>query len=144
MENLGEFIQGLFPDNGSDDALGFVPVVFYHPEMDYLMYINEDCSYVADRISRFLTVLWHPSEPGKLIGLKLKGFRLMYERVRESAALTDAEFPLFISWLSLALYRSAEELIDEHERRRLKEVSAIARKIVGNAEIPSKVWKEAA
>jgi hypothetical protein len=112
--------------------------------MDYLMYVNEDCSYVADRVSRFITVLWHPSERDKLIGFKLKGFRRMYNRVRESAAMTDDEFPQLIRWLTLALYRSAEEVIDDHEKQRLQQVSAIVRQVAGGFRIPEKELAKAA
>ena len=131
MEEIGEFIGDLF----TDDSNTFEPIAFYNPEMDYLMYINEDCSYRADRISRALTVLWHPYEEKKLIGFKLKGFRLMFNRVKDTSAISEDQFPDIMQWLTLAIYRSAEEIIAEHEKQRLREISALARQLAGNYRI---------
>src|SRR4051794_18428248 len=39
-------------------------------------------AYRADRVDRFLTLLWHPYED-RAVGVKLKGFRFIFERMRE-------------------------------------------------------------
>ena len=142
MDNLGEFISGLYPAGAEADE--FVPVVFYYLHMDYLMYIREDCSYRADRISRFLTVLWHPYEADKLVGIKLKGFRKMFNRVRESAALDEEEFTQLIRWLGIAIRKSAEEMIEEHEKIRLGEIAGPLREFAEGVSVPESELEKAA
>ncbi|MCH8843253.1 MAG: hypothetical protein IID61_09780 [SAR324 cluster bacterium] len=141
MDNIGNFINDLYSRTGDDE---FVPVVFYYPEMDYLMYIREDCSYRADRISRFITVLWHPHEEEKLVGIKLKGFRKMFNHAKETSALSEGEFTQLIRWLSLALYRSGEELIEEHERNKFQKISPQLREIAEGVSVPEPELQKAA
>lgn len=143
MDNLGELMGGLFPDD-STNPQSFQPVAFYHPEMDYLMYVNEDCSFRADRLSRFVTVLWHPHEEGKLVGVKLKGFRKMFLQAKGGGALSEDEFRQFIRWLAIALYCSAGEAIDDRERARLKELSEKARQVVSGVRISDEELAKAA
>ena len=64
---------------------GFRPVARYYPPMDFLLYLKEDCSYRADRVDQFLTLLWHPYKD-ELVGIKLKGIRFIYEKNKERLA----------------------------------------------------------
>ena len=43
----------------------------YYEPMDFILYLQEDVPYRADRIDYFLTLLWHPYEP-HAIGIKPK------------------------------------------------------------------------
>ena len=36
-----------------DSQSQFQPVAKYYPEMDFMLYLNEDCSYRADRVDQF-------------------------------------------------------------------------------------------
>jgi hypothetical protein len=63
--------------NFSPGNAGFSPKACYHRSMDFLIYLNEDCSYRADRVDQFLTLLWHPHEE-RLVGIKLKGFLALF------------------------------------------------------------------
>ena len=55
---------------------------WYYAPMDVVLYLEEDVAYRADRVDRFLTLLWHPYEK-RAIGIKLKGFRFIYDRMCE-------------------------------------------------------------
>lgn len=133
MDNLGDFISELYSEAPDGE---FSPLVFYYPEMDYLMYIREDCSYRADRISRFLTVLWHPHEDDKIVGIKLKGFQKMFTQLKDLYALEEEEFTDLLRWASFALYKSTEELIEEHEKQRLQKVRRRVEEIAKGVVVP--------
>lgn len=45
----------------------------YYRTMDFLEYVSEDTTVVADRIDDFLTVLW-AADDRRLVGFRLKGF----------------------------------------------------------------------
>ena len=74
---MANFVEGLMPHGWTPKKGEFKPLARYFPEMDFLIYLNEDCSYRADRVDAFLTVLWHP-ERDALVGIKLKGFRFLF------------------------------------------------------------------
>ena len=75
----------------------------YDRGMDHLVYLTEDVSYVADRVDRFLTILWHPSE-NRLVGIKLKGFRYLFTTVRATwKHLTERHFSQVITLVEFAM-----------------------------------------
>jgi hypothetical protein len=59
----------------------FVPKAQYMPESDYLCYLSEDCAYRADRVDKYLTLLWAPDSMTRLVGIKLKGFLSVFRSV---------------------------------------------------------------
>ena len=65
MTYLDQLLGGSGPAREGE----FSPVSRYYPEMDYLLYLKEDCSYRADRVDGVLTLLWHPYRE-QLVGLR--------------------------------------------------------------------------
>ena len=61
------------------DISPFEPRALYYETMDFLLYLQEDLPYRADRIDPFLTLLWHPYED-RAIGVKIKGFRFLFDK----------------------------------------------------------------
>jgi hypothetical protein len=73
---------------------GFSPKACYHQSMDFLIYLNEDCSYRADRVDKFLTLLWHPNEE-RLVGIKLKSFLALFNAANVFlGSSTESPIPL--------------------------------------------------
>ena len=78
----------------------------------------QDCSYRAERIDQFLTVLWHPYEE-KLVGIKIKGFGFLFERVKSILNLKDEHFFPVIKALEAAVVGGmAEAIMSRHEQER--------------------------
>lgn len=73
---MTSFMEQLSP-SWNPDSDGFRPVARYYPAMDHLLYLNEDCTYRADRVDEWLTLLWHPYK-WELVGIKLKGIRAIF------------------------------------------------------------------
>lgn len=88
--------RGWTPSNAE-----FRPVASYFPEMDYVLYLREDCAFREDRIDRILTLLWHPYER-RAVGVHLKGFRAFYELIRANISPNmKEEFEHKVPFLSL-------------------------------------------
>ncbi|MEI8393450.1 MAG: hypothetical protein WCF85_01855 [Rhodospirillaceae bacterium] len=84
-------------------ALGrpFKPTAYFDEEMDQLIYVCTNDTYRADRIDPFLTLLWHATD-AKLIGVKIKGFRSIFEKYKKCGSVAETDFlPLkdIITWL---------------------------------------------
>jgi hypothetical protein len=102
----------------------FVPVARYDGGMDHLIYQSEDVPYVADRVDPFLTLLWRRNED-RLVGIKLKGFRHMFNGMKTLLpdVREDAFLPL-IECLKFAIVYNGEKILKELEKKhesRLKE-----------------------
>jgi hypothetical protein len=104
----------------------FLPVARYYKEMDLILYLTEDCSYVADRLSAFLTILWHPYEK-RLVGVKIKGCRFIFEQLKELLNLRETDFMPFVKVLRTAFMLSNAELahVESNRRTQLAELFAI-------------------
>lgn len=72
------------------DALGltkveipeaFAPRACFFEPMDCIVYLKEDVSYRAVRLSPHVTVLIDPYDQNKAVGVKIKGFRTIIERL---------------------------------------------------------------
>jgi hypothetical protein len=111
----------------------FVAAARYYAPMDSVLYLREDVSYRADRIDAFLTLLWHPYEE-RAVGLKIKGFRFLFERLQAIAAARGGVIPnqLFISLLEAVELAISVELgavlTDEAEQGRREEAAKRAKK----------------
>ena len=112
--------------------------------MDFLLYLREDYSCRADRVDAFLTVLWHPNED-HLIGIKLKGFRFLFQQLKLLLELKeDAIFPL-VKALEIALVGGvAEHIINAVERERLEDLYGKARELVADISVSPEEWMRAA
>ncbi len=91
---------------GNLDKL-FEPCAKYFEAMDTLIYLEEDVAYRADRVDPFLTLLWHPDK-NEAIGVKLKGFRYLFECLQEVAEglgrkLDESQFLPLIAALEMAM-----------------------------------------
>jgi len=86
-----------------DSPEGFTPVARYYSGMDFVLYLNKDCSYRADRVDEFLTLLWHPTEDN-LVGVKLKGFRCLFQAIKKVLDFKETDFVPLVKALELAMF----------------------------------------
>lgn len=124
----------------------FVPVARYYPAMDFLLYLNADCAYRADRVDTFLTLLWHPLED-RLVGLKLKGFRFLFNQVKAISGLEEADFLPVVKLLETALVGGvAEAAMTRIEQKRVEEQYAKAKEFAReeHLEVRPDVFQDAA
>lgn len=64
----------------------------YYRTMDFLEYVSEDTTVVADRIDDFLTILW-AADDRRLIGFRLKGFGCAFrEHIQPVLKLKPQDF----------------------------------------------------
>lgn len=126
-------IINLLPEEWRPKPGEFAKVARYYPSMDFVLYVNEDCTYRADRVDTFLTVLWHPTED-RLVGLKLKGFRFLFRQMLAmlrplNVQVEDRDFFPIVSALEAALVAGVgEAILGEVERGRIHERYEAARK----------------
>lgn len=114
------FIQSLTELNGIQLKTGnrvFSPKARYYPALDFLMYLNKDCSYRADRVDSWLTLLLDPQED-VLVGLRLKGFKFLFERLKaikgpQQHEISKWDWKDFISFLEVALTLHGEDLLKD-------------------------------
>ena len=136
-ENLMDTCAGTFKD-----VAVFAPVARYNPKMDALTYLNEDCSFRADRVDPILTVLWHPYED-KLVGIKLKGVKFLFNQLTHIIDnLQERDFLPLIKMFEAAMIGGlAKDIMDDVERDRRKKMYEEARAFV-NKERPEFRWDE--
>ena len=115
---MDTFLEKLGPEMAAAEGEPFHPVARYYPPMDFLLYLKEDCSYRADRVDQFLTLLWHPHKE-ELVGIKLKGLRVVYNRSRDRLAANGVtSWPIFALLSEILLTVLAEPLIAALEPQR--------------------------
>ncbi|MEP3265486.1 MAG: hypothetical protein ABJM86_03950 [Hyphomicrobiales bacterium] len=91
----------------------YFPEAIYYEDADYLEYIREDLTPVYRRVDQFLTLLL-TLEDRKLVGLKLKGFRNIYNRY--SSEQNDSEFPKLMTVLETVYTEIYNNLFEEQKR----------------------------
>lgn len=107
----------------------FQPCAKYFEAMDTLVYLEEDVAYRADRVDPFLTLLWHPDK-AEAIGVKLKGFRYLFECLQEVAEglgrkLEEDHFLPLIAALEMAMTAGLGAVITaDAEKERMAERKA--------------------
>jgi hypothetical protein len=127
----------------------FEPSARYYGPMDYILYLEEDVAYRADRVDRFLTLLWHPYED-RAIGVKLKGFRFIFERMREILRTKEADIaadgflPLITAFEVAMTAGIGAAIMATAERQRLDERYAKARELVKNVQFNPRELLDAA
>lgn len=127
----------------------FVPGARYYADLDYLLYMQECRSYRADRVDDFLTVLWHPDED-RLIGVKFKGWRLMFDELKEKMGWEDEDFFPLVKALEYGLVEAIARYIEKYqgvppsERYRKAALYSKAIRLVNEATVPVREWAEAA
>jgi hypothetical protein len=136
-------------DSAGQPNTPFAAGARYYDPMDYILYIEEDTSYRADRVDRFLTLLWHPYED-RAIGVKLKGFRFIFERMREilhaqGVELAHEEFVPLITAFEVAVTAGlGASVLASTERQRLAEKYAKARELIKTAQFDPRELLQAA
>lgn len=116
---------------------GFAPVARYYSAMDLVMYLREDCSYRADRVDMWLTLLWHPYED-VLVGIKLKGVRFLFDRVKQIVGLRDDDFLPLVSLLEAALVGGmTESALEGLADGRMEKLYEQAREIARDVRLPA-------
>ncbi len=123
----------------------FFPVARYHPEMDIIQYLSEDCSYRAERVDGILTILWHPYEQ-RLVGISLKGFRFLFQRMKErSPQITDDMFLPLVAALQFALENGmAQGIMEGAEAAKRRDHYETAERFAATVAVPPKELKRAA
>jgi hypothetical protein len=133
---MEKFLENLVQATAPATADKFKPVARYYADMDFMLYVNENCSYRADRVDAFLTVLWHPQDD-RLVGIKLKGFKLLFDQLRAvvGEVLRPDHFLPLIKALELAYVGGIAETIissyeNEKRKQRTRELYAKARELL--------------
>lgn len=141
LENLINEIEA----GKESPSASFLPMARYYSPMDFLLYLNEDVSYRAERVDPFLTVLWHPVDE-KLVGIKLKGFRFIFERLKSILDLRDTAFLPVVKAIEIAMVGGlGQAFIENHERERLRTLYAKAKDVAREAQFnPQELYREAA
>ncbi|MEI7511894.1 MAG: hypothetical protein WCK01_00330 [Candidatus Uhrbacteria bacterium] len=139
------WLAGMMNGEARETTLPFRPVAQYHPEMDCMLYLREDCSYRADRVDLFLTLLWHPYEQ-RAVGIKLKGFRFLFEQVRRIHNLQPEGFISVATALEISLAGGiAETIMNDAARSRVVRLYDEARRVVASdARLPATELLQAA
>ena len=102
--------------------------------MDFLLYLREDCSYRADRVDPFLTVLYHPYED-RIVGIKLKGFRFLFDQFRKIVEHLDNEhFLPLVKFVEIALVAGVAEAFIAKNKERIEKSYADAKQLVEGVE----------
>jgi hypothetical protein len=129
-------LGGLAPSDWTEQLEVFEPCARYYEAMDILLYMEEDLPYRADRVDAFLTLMWHPSKE-EAIGVKLKGFRFLFQRVQailraqRNVTVADSEFPSLVTALEVAMTAGLGAVITaDAERQRIEEKYAHARRLL--------------
>lgn len=121
----------------------------YYEPMDFLLYLRDDLPYRADRVDSFLTLLWHPYQD-QAIGVKLKGFRFLFERMQaifraQGRLLLDNDFLPVMSAVEVAMTAGIGSAItDGAERKRLDRSYALARTLTKSARFDPRELRKAA
>lgn len=128
---------------GGDDVeiAEFEPMAQYFVGMDYLLYITEDCSYRADRIDGWLTLLRHPAED-RLVGIKLKGFEFIFRQLQAAlkaagSELDDGVFTPMVAVLEVAMVGGlGSEIVNTFERKRIEDAYCQAKHFAQDHQVP--------
>jgi hypothetical protein len=144
MNTLNFLLEELSITNSLKEERGFKPIARYYESMDFLLYLNEDCSYRADRVSGFITVLLHPQED-RLVGLKLKGFKFLFNHLKNHSSLRENDFVPLIKVLELAFTMGiGETLVNSLQLDRLEKMYKEAADIIEGIDLPPEEWRKAA
>jgi len=148
-QTIGRLVD-FFPEESSGSPLTpFVSGARYYEPMDYLLYLEADTAHRADRVDQFLTLLWHPYED-RAIGVKLKGFRFIFDRMREifqaqGIIVPENHFMPLITAFEVAVTAGlGAAMMATAERKRLSEKYAKARELVRSVEFDPRELLQAA
>ncbi len=72
----------------------FEPTTYFDPSMDQLVYVRSNAPYRANRVDEWLTFYWAVDRM-ELIGVKIKGVRYLFNRLRDVGVISKQDFVPF-------------------------------------------------
>lgn len=112
----------------------FEPCASYSAPLDCITYLRKDESARADRVDHFLTILWHPYNDDEVIGIKIKGIRLLLENLQSVVKavigkdMPDEKFVPLVGALELALrMQLGSELSEKWQENRSERIAALTK-----------------
>ena len=100
-----------------DELQPFDPRAKYNHHMDALVYRRESGLCVAERVDAFLTVLW-TRDQSRVVGVRFKGFRWIFNQVREQLNWGDAPFLPLVTILELVVEGGlGDRVIDKQQAK---------------------------
>jgi hypothetical protein len=123
----------------------FEPSVWFDREMDQLVCLREDCSYRADRVDPFLTLLWHPNRE-EIIGIKLKGIRSIFEEIVEAEGYSSQDFVPLVNviggvMLGIVVSNAMNKAERDDKHAEWREKYAEAREVADGMNVPTDLDK---
>ncbi|WP_145609242.1 hypothetical protein [Nitrospirillum amazonense] len=112
-------------------AAEFAPTAYFDHEMDQLIYVRTSDSYRADRVDEWLTLLWQADDM-KLVGVKIKGFRSLFDKAMAAGLVEEKHFIPLCKTLSLILEASINPQDESPDMHYRKKVYRQAEAIVGD------------
>ena len=135
MNNL----ESLAPSGWTPAREGFQPIAAYFSAMDFVLYLREDCAFREDRIDATLTILLHPQED-RAVGVRLKGFRALYESVCERFPVLRKHLPFakLVEALEIGMRNgNGDDLVNDASARRRRKAYERAKELLRDAELPA-------
>ncbi|NOX41139.1 MAG: hypothetical protein GXP05_11695 [Alphaproteobacteria bacterium] len=117
-------------DFATEDALSQLePEVFkkeavFFPSMDYMDYLRCDGVQVAQRIDRFLTLIWDRDQ-SELVGFRLKGIHNFFlKKLQPSLDLSDEDFVPVRDLFLLALQELGDKTFGDNKGADVIDIAA--------------------
>jgi hypothetical protein len=128
---MDTFYEGLVGPQRATKPNGFESFARYYEEMDFLIYVNKDCSYRAKRVDAFLTVLLDPQKD-ELVGIKLKGFKFLFNQFMAVSGgdVKEGDFLPVMRVFALAMVGGVAEMMMDHLRKERAELWQRAKEFV--------------
>jgi hypothetical protein len=125
---IENFLAQIERESGEPAPATFRARARYRASMDMIIYIKVDDTYVADRVDHFLTLLWGGPEGTELIGLKLKGFRAFFLKIKEIYHLEEDMFLPLVDVLEVALENGlGDEMLEAERKKKYERAKEFAR-----------------
>lgn len=116
---------------------------WFDPNMDQLIYMKESIPYRTDRVDWFLTLFWHGQEE-RLVGMKFKGFRAVFDLLVKRYGLHEDDFIPLIRFIEYGLTTSINtSALEEMARRRLEQKYSRAAEEFRDGKVPLQVLEAA-
>lgn len=135
MSNL----ESLAPSGWAPAKEGFQPITAYFAAMDFVLYLREECAFREDRIDGTLTLLLHPHKD-RPVGVRLKGFRALYESVCERVPVLRKHLPFdkLVEALEVGMHNDkGDALVNDATARRRRKAYERAKELLQDAELPA-------
>ena len=91
----------------------YKPVAVYFADSDCVEYVKEDTFCVYDRVDHFLTLVYDSTKT-RLIGLKLKGFKSVFNtHLKSLYKLNDEQFIYLVSAIEAVCTKLGDQLFTD-------------------------------